>query len=194
MSRFPKLTVGLIVMSALACDQDHFQSISGPDGPSLASGGIPGGGFPRERAQGHVKVTQSNVNDRSTFLALRDGQGQPRGAFEWVSERPDGTIVSGSGKIVCLTVFGNVAHVAGIFEEEDAYWITPPNNYAIWSVQDNGKGKDAPPDVASGLLVGATEAQVEIHCQTGSFLATVPNQGGDIVVEDDDPAVTSDKN
>ncbi|MGQ0713237.1 MAG: hypothetical protein ACT4PJ_05845 [Gemmatimonadaceae bacterium] len=183
MSRFPRLALGLVALSALACDQGS-ERIGGPiQDPSFAKGR--GGGFPRERARGDVEVIQFSISDRYTFNAFRDGQGEPRGDFQWVSERPDGSVTTGRGRIVCLTVIGNIAHVAGMFEEEDAFWINPPNNFAIWSVQDNGKGRDAPPDLASLLHPAVTAGQVAIHCQTGSFLGMSPNQGGDIVVEDD---------
>lgn len=178
------LAFGVVTVATLGCGQDSSRRITGPAAEPSLSLAREESGLPVDFAVGHVELTLFSTSDKYSFAAVRDPKGVSRGAFEWKSTRPDGSVASGSGKVVCVSVVGNVAHVSGQFEREDVTWIEAPNNYAIWTVEDNGRGKQDPPDRVSLLHPGVTAAQVAAHCATGSFLSLLPNEQGEVLVKD----------
>jgi hypothetical protein len=187
------LALALVTLTVLACGQDSSGRISGPaDEPSLGVVGQQNGRFPVAFAVGHAELTLFSISDKYSFAAVSDPKGVARGAFEWKSMRPDGSMASGTGKVICVNVVGNVAHVSAVFEQDDVTWIEPPLNYAIWTVEDNGQGDQAPPDRVSLLHPAMSAAQAAAHCVTGSFLGLAPNEQGEILVKDRSVLVSDD--
>jgi hypothetical protein len=145
----------------------------------------------RAQTDGHAELSFVSTSDKYSFVAVRDPHDIVRGAFEWKSIRPDGSLASGTGRVICVRITGNVAHIAGVFERADVPWIAPPLNYAIRTVEDNARGSHEAPDRVS-LLHPVTAAQAAAHCITESFLALLPNEQGEVLIKDGSIGVSND--
>lgn len=171
----------LCALSPLACGQDSTRSIAGPaEELSVSASGIPGRGSLSAFAFGAVRTTQANTSDDYSFTATRDRDGTVQGTFEWTT-RYNGETYHGTGRVTCLNVIDNVALMAGVFEQTDAIWIPPTQQYVVWSVQDMGNKKKSPDDLASLMYPSVTAEQAEVYCAS-SFLPMTPIDEGDVEV------------
>ena len=168
----------LLLVGVVACTDAPAESIAGPGGEPSLSGGREG--VPNASALGFVKVNKFGYFDTYSFAAT-SRRGVVIGAFQWRSVQPSGEISQGSGRVVCLTVVGNVAHLGGELQPDDLYWAPPPFNHVVWTVVDNHWLPNKAPDLASLVIAFKTREQVEAHCRTGG-LALAPLDRGDVIV------------
>jgi hypothetical protein len=173
--------VALLILFSASCGQDNVTGVGhGAIEPSLnaTSGGV------KKRfdfAAGAVEVDAFGLNHKYSFTAVGEPGTTAGGAWTWSGRHPDATWHA-SGRVICMTVIDNVAHISGIVEETDAYWIQPPFNYAVWTVVDMGNKKKSPPDLASLFGVATTETRARAHCVSGTFQYTPPVTRGEVVV------------
>jgi hypothetical protein len=111
-----------------------------------------------------------------SFNAETRSDGTTVGHAELIN-RFNGTIVH--IRIDCLRVLGNVASISG--------QVTKTNNplfetysEAVFSVQDNGEGSDAPPDLISFAFFDVPQPGFE--CQDQLFPPTMPIENGNVQV------------
>ena len=171
----------VLVFATTACGRDD---VTGPPTasvePSLNTGGTIKKRF--DLATGDVEVDAFGLNHKYSFLAFGEpGAPVAEGTWQWTGRHPDATWTA-SGRVICMRVIDNVAHVSGIIEQTDAYWAQPPFNYAIWSVVDMGNKKKSAPDQSSLFGIAMTEAQARAHCVSDTFLFITPVTNGEIVV------------
>ena len=167
----------ILLAATLACG-DRSGPPTGPDASAALR--LNGDRGANAKASGHVEVSLFGYFDTYTFEAVSKG-GEVTGTFQWRSDQPNGAVSSGSGRVVCLTVVGNVAHLGGELQPDDVAWAPPPFNHVIWTVVDNDGGPGDAPDLASLMIAPKTRAQVEAHCQAGN-LALSPLDRGDVKV------------
>jgi hypothetical protein len=135
-------------------------------------------------------VTQSASGQGALFIQTPDGSGTRTFSFN-AETRSDGTTVGHaelvnrfSGAIVhihvdCLRVIGNVASISG--------QVTKTNNplfetysQVVFSVQDNGEGASAPPDLISFAFFDVPQLGFDCHDQL--FPPTMPIENCNVQV------------
>lgn len=170
--------VALLMAAVLGCGDGSGRSITAPtENSSLRMNSQRAA---NAKASGHVEVSLFGYFDTYTFEATSKG-GEVTGTFQWRSDQPNGAMTTGGGRVVCLTVIDNVAHLGGELGPDDVAWAPPPFNHVVWTVVDNDGGPGDPSDLASLMIAPKTREQVEAHCQTGN-LALSPINRGDVKV------------
>jgi hypothetical protein len=175
MSSIRYVGAAFLMAAAIACGEGPMTAPA--EVPSLRMNDERG---PNAKASGHVEVNLFGYFDTYTFEAMSKG-GEVTGTFQWRSAQPNGAVTTGSGRVICLTVIGNVAHLAGELQPDDVAWAPPPFNHVIWTVVDNDGGPGDAPDLASLMIAPKTRAQAEAHCEAGN-LALAPLDRGDVKV------------
>lgn len=163
-----------------------FDEVFTPEDPSAQQAATGG------RASGHVGFTFATpflgvvVSEKYSFVALSTEPPPPFAAKGQYEFHVVTTTVENRahGEVICLSIVGNRARVAGVVRK---LWVNnvqrplpPAGLFNFWTVQDNGEGQD-PPDLAS-LVRFASEAAARFHCAVGVPLEQLPNQEGNIQV------------
>lgn len=189
----PQHRAGLVLMSMVAlsaCAADP-PTAAHPSGPSFeVSVESAGGGG---RAGGHAEFTVSDIRSVYTFTSITTDYPAAKGRFQLHRWFPDGRMLVMTGEVECMTIVpretGGLARMAGRVEslrvDDDEIDVPPSQDRAIWSVLDNGEGRNNPPDLASGLLNFRTADAAEFHCATGFSLTGFAITGGNIQVKPD---------
>jgi hypothetical protein len=91
---------------------------------------------------GHFSLPADGTWRTFSFAALRGADGSVDGNFHLRTHVPDGG-AKVSGRIVCFTIVGNEAWLAGVIEKA----VGPAAGTTVgWRVVDNGEGSAVPPD------------------------------------------------
>jgi hypothetical protein len=162
------LVPAVAILCLLACDSTSTPIITAPDDVALSKAG--GGGRPVESATGSGHATFVQEKRTFTFAAHNRADGTVSGQFQIIN-RDLG--IRSHGSIVCLTVKGNAAWVAGLVEISDP---EQPSPAVTWRVVDNGQGAAAPPDQIS-FAFPSSIAIAEQWCETTPNWGLVPVQG-----------------
>jgi hypothetical protein len=135
-------------------------------------------------------VTQSASGQGTLFLQTPTGSGNRTFSFN-AETRGDGTTV-GHAELVnrfngtvthiavdCLRVIGNVASISGQVTQTNS---PPFETYSevVFSVQDNGEGAGAPPDLLSFAFFDLPQPGFDCHDQL--FPPTMPILNGNVQV------------
>src|ERR1051326_1432048 len=108
-----------------------------------------------------------NALEQYSVSAIRHRDGLFSGELEETSQQQGGQHIH--ARLVCVSVTGNTARLAARLEKSNVPF-GPVGSYVVWSVIDNGHGKDHP-DQTTDIFFGATEANARFHCDTGFNLA-----------------------
>lgn len=127
------------------------------------------------RASGHADFVFSGIRSKYTFTSITTTFPAAKGRFELHRWFPDGRMLVMTGDVECMTIIptpeGGEARMSGRVDRlrvDNQNVVVPPDlDRTIWTVLDNGEGKDATPDIASGLFNFRTAAEAELHCATG---------------------------
>ena len=142
----------------------------------------------KQSATGHVDVVAppfSNV-DKYSFSAIGHPNGSVSGEFE--SRQFRGNVeLRVHGSVDCIMVVGGKrARIGGTVREpsHEAAPFFPAGTQFIWSVTDNGEGRNDPPDTASELLQvpGLAPNDVFGFCSAGGFPPEAPLRRGNVQV------------
>jgi hypothetical protein len=107
----------------------------------------------------HGRIYISILDEKDTFTAVRRPDGTVVGQFN-IHSSTEGHI---RGRVLCFTIEGNSARLAGIIERADDFPALEGGG-AMWTVQDNGEGSNDPEDVASDIRYGIPLAAAIAHC------------------------------
>ena len=114
--------------------------------------------------------------------AIRHADGSVSGQFELKSEQDEGLRIHGD--VVCFTVIGNVARLAGRVDQSNTP-IVEEGAYVVWTVVDNGEGNKSPPDLTTDFFGPVSEEAAAFHCAVGFNLGPfLPVLGGNLQVHD----------
>jgi hypothetical protein len=140
------------------------------------------------KASGHADVDLSpTVNHRYSFNAQSTDPPPlfaAKGNVVFHITFPGGQSV-GKGDVVCMSIIGNIAHVAAVwtdFRINNVVTPIPPGQNLIWTVQDNGEGSNDPPDLVS-LMFQTSTGGGQVHCTVGRPLPLLPNNNGNVQVK-----------
>jgi hypothetical protein len=125
----------------------------------------------QQAVTGHANIFLSNfqAEEKYSSNAIRHSDGSVSGEFELKSEQDAGVRLHGD--VVCFTVVGNTARVAGFVDSS-----TEPSFeglHVVWTVVDNGEGANDPPDLTSDFFLVVSAASAQFHCDVG-FAFTTP--------------------
>ena len=125
-------------------------------------------------ATGSGHMIRSGFNRTFAFFAVKRADGTVTGQLQLNSRSLDVVVHI---RIDCLRIEGNRAHMSGIVTRSDnpAEGVVGELNRLV--VEDNGEGKDAPPDMISGIPANNTPPLDTATCETN------PNRLPDRVVE-----------
>ena len=124
-------------------------------------------------ASGHGNVTINGSLRTFSFNAVRHQDGSVTGQSE-VNNR-DLTVRSHM-EIDCMVITGNIATISGIItNSSDSNFNGLP---ALFRVEDNGEGKNSPPDRISLVFFGPVPA-----CTAAINVPLIPIDGGNIQVK-----------
>ncbi len=137
----------------------------------------------QERQTGHWEIEApplypTMLTGKYSASAVRQSDGSVAGSFELHEIYADHTDRL-HGVATCLTVLPDgTARVGGIVTES-----TYPNDgyvggAALWLVQDNGQGRNSPPDMATDIRYGVAAGVAQAWCDG----ANVPSMGMNPVV------------
>jgi hypothetical protein len=157
---------------------------SEPTAPLTNAGGsriAAAAGGRQQAVTGHANIFLANfqAEEKYSQSAIKHSDGSVSGEFELKSEQDGGLRVHGS--LVCFTVVGNTARLAGLVESS-----TEPSFegfHAVWTVVDNGEGANDPPDLTSDFFL-ASAVQAQFHCNVGFNLGATPVLSGNLQVHD----------
>jgi hypothetical protein len=144
------------------------------------------------RAGGHVGFsfaapTVGLSSERYSFTALSTEPtptSTAQGEFELLLTAATGTEQKFHGNVICMTIVGNTARLAGVLEK---VWINNVQRpitgatHVIWTVQDNGEGPGTTDFASPMFFNNATNAQ--LHCAVGFTPPTFSPQEGNIQVQ-----------
>lgn len=131
-----------------------------PTVPSLSASGA------QQQVTGHADVllpSFANAEEKYSNSAIRHADGTVSGEFELKSAQSGGLRIHGD--VVCFTIVGNQARLGGLIDQS-----TIPSYeglYVIWTVVDNGEGRNDPPDQTSDFIGPVSAATAATHCATG---------------------------
>ena len=169
-----KRPVILLAVAFIGCTTAPDRGPTAP--PSLAASGL------QERVTGHANILLANLGnaeEKYSNNAIRHADGSVSGQFQLKTEQANGGNIHGS--IVCFTITGNTARLAGLVEKSTTP-LAPEGTYLVWTVVDNGEGKNDPPDATSDFFP-TTLAGALFHCNVGFNLAPFfPVLGGNLQV------------
>jgi hypothetical protein len=157
---------------------------AGPDGalgPGRTFDGSPlfAAGGATQQVTGHANVFLPlfQAEQKYSNSAVRHADGSVSGEFELKSEQDGGVRVHGN--VICFTIVGNRARMGGIVEQSSEPAFV--GLHVVWTVVDNGEGKNDPPDQTSDFFV-VPPAIAQAHCATGFNLPLLPVLGGNLQV------------
>jgi hypothetical protein len=142
------------------------------------------------RASGHVGLnfsvpTVGLTSERYSFAALSTDPSTPfaaKGQFEMMLTAATGVEQRFHGDVICMSVVGNTARIAGQLTK---VWINNVQRpitgatHTIWTVVDNGEG--TPDSVSPMFFNNATNAL--LHCTAGFAPPQFTNQEGNVQVQ-----------
>jgi hypothetical protein len=161
------------ILCLMACDSTSTPLTTAPEDVVLSRAG--GGGQLVESATGSGHATFVQEKRTFTFAAYNRADGTVSGQFQIINRDLD---IRSHGSILCLTVKGNAAWVAGLVEISDP---EQPSPAVTWRVVDNGQGAAAPPDQISFAFPSTIET-AEFWCKTTPNWTLVPVEQGNIHV------------
>jgi hypothetical protein len=124
-----------------------------------------------------IVLIVNDFEERWSFNANRDHDLTARGEFE-LTTRIFGSLITAHGDIVCFTVSGNQARLGGIVTQSNSASFV--GTTVIWSVADNGEGKNSPPDEATSYKPGDPTT----HCLGVDPPDYLPVQSGNVQVRE----------
>lgn len=124
-----------------------------------------------ESVVGYVEISYpSNAVETYSFSAVRGADGAATGRWQDKYVRPDGRMDIAQGSVRCFTIQdGNEVWLGGVFERFNGRALRL-HREAIWTVVDNGEGRNAPPDEATDLtyMYGTQTLDADAYCASGS--------------------------
>ena len=138
----------------------------------------------QDSVTGHAEFVNAVGNHiRYSLTAIRQRDGSVSGEVEEHAETAAGVFVRrGHGTVICFTVNGNIARVAGTIDSIRGAGVPAPGNAFILTVVDNGEGANDPPDLASTPATVSSLAVAATHCATGIERPLFPIDRGNIQV------------
>jgi hypothetical protein len=144
------------------------------------------------RASGHVGFDFSGptvglLSERYSFAALSTDPAPTfaaKGEFEMMLTAATGVEQRFHGDVICMSVVGNTARLAGRLEK---VWINNVQRpitgatHVIWTVTDNGEGQGTT-DTASPMFFN-NAANAQFHCTVGFPPPQFSVQEGDVQVQ-----------
>ena len=144
------------------------------------------------RASGHVGFNFSVpfrglLSERYSFVALSTEPAPTfaaKGEWEMMLTSVAGGEQKFHGDVICTSITGNTARLAGSIEK---VWINNVQRpitgatHVIWTVQDNGEGQGTT-DLASPMFFN-NAANALLHCTVGFTPPLLSNQEGEIQVQ-----------
>jgi hypothetical protein len=127
----------------------------------------------------HGRIHISFLDEKDTFTAVRKADGSVTGEFD-VHSSTEGHI---HGRVVCFTIEGNSARLAGIVERADDF-PSIVGGGAMWTVRDNGEGSNDPDDVASDIRYGIPAAAAIAHCSVSAIREFEMQRTGNIQINE----------
>jgi hypothetical protein len=189
MSKFslPSLMVLGAALAACSDNGDANRLMTAPNVRPALSSAIGG------RASGHVGFnfggpTVGLASERYSFTALSTEPATTfaaKGEFELLLTAATGTEQKFHGDVICMTIVGNTARLAGQLTK---VWINNVQRpitgatHVIWTVQDNGEGGQGTTDIASPMFFNSA-ANAPLHCAVGFTPPTFSVQEGDVQVQ-----------
>jgi hypothetical protein len=170
-SRF--LVPAVALLFVLACDSNPRLLVTAPEEAAFNRAG--GGGQPDESASGSGHATYVQEKRTFTFTARNRADGTVSGQFQIINRDLD---IRTHGSILCMTVKGNEAWIAGLVEITDRENLAPATT---WRVVDNGQGAAASPDQIS-FAYPSSIAIAEGWCRDTPRWTLVPVEQGNIQV------------
>jgi len=164
----------VVVLSALVLAGCQDASSPEAGSPLFARGGVSG-----PAASGHVERVFPGVTEVYSFTAQVVGNGAVKGRFQVRDVYDDGvTVLREMGEIHCLVVEadGRTARIGGLVTQGSESFA---GTFTAQTVRDNGEGAGSPPDEATDLRYGVSQAASAFHCASGLNLGTfgVSTQG-----------------
>jgi len=141
----------------------------------------------QQEVTGHANILLpffANAEEKYSNSAIRHADGSVSGEFELKSNQVAGGLRI-HGDVVCFTIIGNTARLAGLVEQSDTP-LAPEGTYFVWTIVDNGEGQNDPPDLTSDF-VGPfpSAAAAAFHCATGFNVAPFyPVESGNLQVHE----------
>ena len=145
------------------------------------------------RASGHVGLTLgfgffTNIaSEKYSFVALSTDPLTPfaaKGQYDMTLTTATGVVQKFHGEVICMSIVGNTARIAGQLTSVVINGIPRPINPAashnIWSVTDNGEGQGTT-DTASPMIFFPA-AVAPLHCATDFIPQQFANQAGNVQV------------
>ncbi|MGZ8411885.1 MAG: hypothetical protein ACXW05_04065 [Gemmatirosa sp.] len=146
------------------------------------------------RASGHVGLTLgfgffTNIaSEQYSFVALSTSNSPTpfaaKGQYDMTLTTATGVVQEFHGQVICMSVTGNTARMAGQLTSVVVNGIPRPINPAqshnIWSVTDNGEGRGTT-DTASPMIFFPA-AVAPLHCATDFIPPQFANQEGNVQV------------
>jgi len=170
---------------ALGCTATQDRGVTGPNAPSARFDrvGAAASGA-QQQVTGHANILLpffQNAEEKYSNNAIRHADGTVSGEFELKSTQVVGGLRI-HGDVVCFTIIGNTARLAGLVEQSDTP-LAPEGTYFVWTIVDNGEGQNDPPDLTSDFIGPVAAATAAFHCATGINVAPFyPVQSGNLQV------------
>ena len=181
-----------VVPLALACS-DVAQDPTGvtPSDRSLAAEAAA-----PDRATGHWEVEIGLDKAKYSASAVRQADGTVAGQFQVLETSPDSK-TRVHGETTCLRALPDGSAIAGgVITSENIEGFDGVGLDALWLVQDNGEGRNDPPDMATDIRYGFPAGTADAICAGAPVpaqLVPFPVERGNIQVRfaelPDDPPV-----
>jgi hypothetical protein len=127
----------------------------------------------------HGRIYIGILDEKDTFTAVRHADGSVTGQFN-VHSPSEGHI---RGRVVCFTIEGNAARLAGIIERADDF-PSLVGTGAMWTVRDNGEGSNDPDDIASDIRYGIPLVTAIAHCSVSEIREFEMQRTGNIQINE----------
>lgn len=124
----------------------------------------------------HGRIYIGILDEKDTFTAVRLPNGSVTGHFN-IHSPTEGHI---TGRVLCFTIVGNTARIAGIVESADDFPAIVGGG-AMWTVVDTGEGND-PPDISSDIRYGVALETALDHCEVSQISAFELQRIGNIQI------------
>ena len=162
----PRSAAVLLSVTAL------FTSCGGDPTGSASPGAEFASGSSGPSASGHIERDfEGCCVEKYSFTAHYLGDGSVQGRFNVRDLFLDGSPKAfGKGRVTCITVEpdGKTARMGGIVESADVPEFV--GTHAVWTVVDNGEGRNDPPDQGTDLRWGLPPEAFDFagfHCAVG---------------------------
>ena len=176
---------------ALGCTATPDRGVTGPnarlDRVDAAFDRVAAASGAQQEVTGHANILLpifGGAEEKYSNSAIRHADGTVSGQFELKSAQVAGGVRI-HGDIVCFTIIGNTARLAGLVDQSDTP-LAPEGTYFIWTVVDNGEGQNDPPDLTSDFVGPFTAlGAATFHCASGINVgAFYPLQSGNLQVHE----------